>query len=77
MKVPENEEEQYEDQHDGRTETAPYCGKTSVHFMQMVGFRVTLNTITKAFVNTVCHSAMARRTILVEDYFEMIEVIMF
>ena len=77
MKVPENEEQQYENRHDGRTETAPYCGKTSLHIMQMVGFRITLNTITKLFVNTMFHSMMAPRTVLVEYYFELIEVIMF
>ena len=77
MKVAENEEQQYENRHDDRTEIAPYCGETSVHIMQMVGFRVKLNTITNVFLNTIIHSTMAPRTVLVEYYFELIEVFMF
>ena len=38
----------------------------SVHFMKMVGLKVTLNTIMKIFVNTMFHSTMALRATFVK-----------
>ena len=53
MEVPENEGEEYEEHHDE-------------NFMKMVSFEMTLNTITKIFVNNKFHSTMALRTLLVK-----------
>ena len=46
MEVPENEEKQHEDHHNGGTEIFPCCGK-NVRSLHENGFRVTLNIITK------------------------------
>ena len=40
--------------------------ENSVHFMKMVGLKITLNTIMKIFVNTMFHSTMALRAIFVK-----------
>ena len=66
MEIPENEGEEYEGHCDDCTGTPTYCGKKLVYSMKMVGLKVTLNTMTKIFVNIIFHSTMALRTILVK-----------
>ena len=65
MEVPENEGEENEHHHNDRTETAPYCEK-KLRALYENGLKVTLNTIKKISANTMFHSTIALRTILMK-----------
>ena len=75
MEVTENDGKEYEDNHDGGTETAPYCRKNFRALYVNSWFEdLTLNTVTKVFVNTMLHWTIAPRTIMVKTILKWLKL---